>query len=83
MYVEDFDLNEQEYLDIVDDQAVFQHLMKVKNQWPYLRPLLGQWHTSKDFCSVLIVLFSGYRLLNLTRRLGVRYLDKLENVVDY
>ncbi|RHZ76865.1 hypothetical protein Glove_188g89 [Diversispora epigaea] len=65
IYIEDFDLNEQEYLDIVGDQAVFQRLMKVKNQWPYLHPLLGQWHTSKDFCSVLIVLFSSYGLLNL------------------
>src|ERR1044072_8709047 len=44
---------------------------------------LGQWHTSKDFCSVLLVLFSSYGILSLATRLGVRFLDKFESAVDY
>ncbi|RHZ80584.1 hypothetical protein Glove_134g30 [Diversispora epigaea] len=57
MYVEDLDLNEEEYLDI--------------------------WHTSKDMCSVLIVLFSSYGIFDLAKELGVKFLDKLDKVVDY
>ncbi|CAB4407227.1 unnamed protein product [Rhizophagus irregularis] len=45
--------------------------------------LLGQWHTSKDICSALIATFSGYRIFNLAANFGVKYLDKLEKVVDY
>ena len=47
------------------------------------RPILSAWHTSKDFCSVLIVLFSSYGLLSLASRLDVRFLDKFEISVDY
>ncbi|GET02725.1 hypothetical protein GLOIN_2v1482460 [Rhizophagus clarus] len=83
MYKIDFNLLETDYLDIVADEAIFRRLMRCQAQWPQLRPLLGQWHTSKDFCLVLIVLFSSYGLLNLARRLGVRFLDKFEAAVDY
>ena len=83
MYKADFNLPETAYLDIVADEAIFRRLVRCQAQWPQLRPLLGQWHTSKDFCSVLIVLFSSYGLLNLARRLGVRFLDKFEAAVDY
>ena len=38
---------------------------------------------SKDFCSVLLVLFSSYGLLSLASHLGVRFLDKFESAVDY
>ncbi len=40
-------------------------------------------HTFKDFCSVLIVLFSSYKLLSLALRLSIRFLDKFEMTVDY
>ncbi|GES98757.1 hypothetical protein GLOIN_2v1482460 [Rhizophagus clarus] len=83
MYKIDFNLLETDYLDIVANEAIFCRLMRCQAQWPQLRPLLGQWHTSKDFCLVLIVLFSSYGLLNLARRLGVRFLDKFEAAVDY
>ncbi|GES98166.1 hypothetical protein GLOIN_2v1793246 [Rhizophagus clarus] len=83
MYKIDFNLLETDYLDIVADEAIFRRLMRCQAQWPQLRPLLSQWHTSKDFCLVLIVLFSSYGLLNLARRLGVRFLDKFEAAVDY
>ena len=83
MYIDDFELNEKEYLDIVADEAIFRRLIRARAQWPYLRPLLGQWHTSKDFCSVLLVLFSNYGLLNLAHWLGVHFLDKLEAAIDY
>ncbi|RHZ47921.1 hypothetical protein Glove_564g9 [Diversispora epigaea] len=83
MYVEDLDLNEEEYLDIVADQAIHSRLIKLQKQWSHLRPILGQWHTSKDICSVLIVLFSSYGIFNLAKELGVKFLDKLDKVVDY
>ncbi|UZN98898.1 uncharacterized protein OCT59_000183 [Rhizophagus irregularis] len=83
MYKADFNLQENGYLDIVADEAIFRQLMRCQAQFPQLRLLLGQWHTSKDFCSVLIVLFSSYGLLNFARKLGVRFLDKFEAAVDY
>ena len=33
--------------------------------------------------NALITIFSGYGIFNLAANLGVRYLDKLEKVVDY
>ncbi len=47
------------------------------------KTVLGQWHISKDFCLVLLVLFSSYGLLSLASHLGVRFLDKFESAVDY
>jgi hypothetical protein len=83
MYKNDFALEDHEYLDIVADEAIYRRLIKGRKKWPNLRPLLGQWHTSKDFCSVLLVLFSSYGLPSLASRLGVRFLDKFEIAVDY
>src|SRR5437660_1736233 len=83
MYKKDFALESHSFLDIVTDEAIFRRLIKCREKWPNIRPLLGQWHTSKDFCSVLIVLFSSYGLLSLASRLGVRFLDKFELAVDY
>ncbi|GBB93562.1 hypothetical protein RclHR1_21980006 [Rhizophagus clarus] len=83
MYKDDFALESHSFLDIVADEAIFRRLIKCRAKWPNIRPLLGQWHTSKDFCSVLLVLFSSYGLLSLASRLGVRFLDKFESVVDY
>ena len=34
-------------------------------------------------CGVLIVLFSSYGIFDLTKELGVKFLDKLDKVVDY
>ncbi|RHZ71748.1 hypothetical protein Glove_253g47 [Diversispora epigaea] len=34
-------------------------------------------------CSVLIVLFSSYGIFDLAKELGVKFLDKLDKVVDY
>jgi len=83
MYKGDFALANNTFLDIVADEAIFRRLIKCREKWPNIRPLLGQWHTSKDFCSVLLVLFSSYGLLSLASRLGVRFLDKFETAVDY
>ncbi|GES78499.1 hypothetical protein GLOIN_2v1482460 [Rhizophagus clarus] len=83
MYKEDFAMNNHSFLDIIADEAIFRRLIKCREKWPNIRPHLGQWHTSKDFCSVLIVLFSSYGLLSLASRLGVRFLDKFEAAVDY
>ncbi|PKC57836.1 hypothetical protein RhiirA1_471868 [Rhizophagus irregularis] len=83
MYKKDFAMESDSFLDIVADEAIFRRLIKCREKWPYIRPLLGQWHTSKDFCSVLLVLFSSYRLLSLASHLGVRFLDKFESAIDY
>ncbi|RHZ83701.1 hypothetical protein Glove_88g137 [Diversispora epigaea] len=83
MYKKDFELESNDYLDVVGDQAVFQRLFKQRKQWSNLCPLLGQWHISKDMCSVLIVLFSSYGIFDLAKVLGVKFLDKLDKVVDY
>ncbi|RHZ77201.1 hypothetical protein Glove_184g122 [Diversispora epigaea] len=82
MYKEDFDISEG-FLDISGDEVVFRKLIKCREEWPNLRPLLGQWHTSKDMLSVLITLFSSYGIFDLASALGVRFLDKFESVVDY
>ena len=42
MYIDDFELNKKEYLDIIADEAIFRYLMRARAQWSYLRPLLGQ-----------------------------------------
>ncbi|RGB22895.1 hypothetical protein C1646_775342 [Rhizophagus diaphanus] len=78
MYRADFNLQENGYLDIVANEVIFCWLMRCQAQFLQLRPLLGQWHILKDFCSVLIVLFSSYGLLNLARKLDVQFLDKFK-----
>ncbi|RHZ46541.1 hypothetical protein Glove_615g48 [Diversispora epigaea] len=83
MYKKDFILKIGSFLDIVGDEALFRRLIKCREIWSNIRPILGQWHTSKDLCSVLIVLFSSYELLSLASQLGVRFLDKFESAVDY
>jgi hypothetical protein len=83
MYKEDFDISDNGFLDIVADQAIFVRLILARKKWPKIRPMLGQWHTSKDFCSVLLVLFSSYGIFNMALRLGVRFLDKFEATADY
>lgn len=83
MYKKDFDLEDSNFFNIVADETIYHRLVKGKKKWPKLRPHLGQWHTSKDFCSVLLVLFSNYGLLSLASRLGVKFLDKFEIAVDY
>lgn len=83
MYKEDFAMNNHSFLDIIADEAIFRRLIKCQEKWLNIRPYLGQWHTLKDFCLVLIVLFSSYGLLSLASRLGVRFLDKFEAAVDY
>ncbi|GBB98812.1 hypothetical protein RclHR1_03330009 [Rhizophagus clarus] len=40
-------------------------------------------HTNKDMCSVLLVIYSSYGIYNLAALLGVKFLNKLEQVVDY
>lgn len=83
MYKEDFSMKDHSFLNIVADEAIYHRLIKCRDKWPKIRPILGAWHTSKDFCLVLIVLFSSYGLLSLASCLGVQFLDKFEIAVDY
>ena len=45
--------------------------------------MLGQFHTNREMLIVLISAFSGYGIFNLAAKLGTKFLDKLDNVVDY
>ena len=45
MYRADFNLQENGYLDIIADEAIFHQLMRCQAQFSQLRPLLEQWHT--------------------------------------
>ena len=83
MYHDDLPRGNNDGLYIACDQAIFGRLISYKEIHEDVRLLLGQWHTSKDMCSILITIFSGYGIFNLAASLGVRYLDKLERVVDY
>jgi hypothetical protein len=65
------------------DKTIFKRLIKQRKQWPYLHPIFEQWYTSKDMCSILIVLFSNYGIFNLAKELDVKFLDKLDKIVDY
>ncbi|GBC10068.1 hypothetical protein RclHR1_09310003 [Rhizophagus clarus] len=83
MYKDDFSMEDHSFLDIVANEAIYHRLIRCWDKWPKIRPILGQWHTSRDFCLVLIVLFSSYGLLSFASRLGVWFLDKFEMAVDY
>jgi hypothetical protein len=83
IYKEEFLLNDDEYLDICADEAIFRRLIKLRTQWEKIRPILGQWHTSKDMLSVLLTIFSSYGIFHFATAIGVRFLDKLQAIVDY
>ena len=70
-------------IEVVCDEAIFRRVLKCYQNNSKIRPLLGQWHASKDMCNVLLTIFSGYGIYNMTAILGVVFLDKLEKVVDY
>ncbi|RIA85299.1 hypothetical protein C1645_830979 [Glomus cerebriforme] len=83
MYKEEFLLNDDEYLDICADEAIFRRLIKSRTQWEKIRPILGGWHTSKDMLGVLLTIFSSYGIFHLATAISVCFLDKLQAVVDY
>ena len=83
MYFDDLEISNIDHLDIACDEAIFRRLISYHENKSNVRLFLGQWHTSKDMCSALIIIFSGYGIFNLAANLGVQYLDKLERVVDY
>ncbi|RIA89630.1 hypothetical protein C1645_824560 [Glomus cerebriforme] len=51
MYKEDFSMEDHSFLNIVADEAIYRRLIRCREKWPKIRPILGAWHTSKDFCS--------------------------------
>ena len=83
MYKNDFSLDSNDYLDIVADESIFWRLMNLRQEWPNLRPILGQWHTNKDMASALITIFSSYGLFDLCVAVGVKFLDKFERIINY
>ncbi|PKY33084.1 hypothetical protein RhiirB3_451730 [Rhizophagus irregularis] len=83
MYKEEFSLNDNEYLDICADEAIFRRLIKSRTRWEKIRPILGQWHTSKEMLGVLLTIFLSYGIFHFAAAIGVCFLDKLQAVVDY
>jgi hypothetical protein len=83
MYKSDFSLDSDNYLDIVADESIYRRLTNLRQEWPNLRPILGQWHTNKDMASALITIFSSYGIFDLCVAIGVKFLDKFESVIDY
>ncbi|EXX51186.1 hypothetical protein RirG_264050 [Rhizophagus irregularis DAOM 197198w] len=69
MYRRDFSLEENDFLDICADEAIFRLLIKCRNKSENIRPILGQWHTSKDMMSALVTLFSSYGIYDLATAL--------------
>ena len=78
----DFLLDDDNFLDICADEAIFRRLIKCTEESKKIRPILGQWHTSKDMMNVIITLFSSYGIYDLDVALGVKFLDKFA-VADY
>src|SRR6266511_1292351 len=68
---------------LVADEAIFRKLVNYNKQYPEVLPMLGQFHTNREMLVVLISAFSGYGIFNLAAKLGTKFLDKLDNVVDY
>jgi hypothetical protein len=84
MFLDEIDLTNNKFLDIAADGAIFRRIVNYKRYInPDTRFILGQWHTNKDMCSVLINIFSGYGIFDLARSLGVKYLANFQKVVDY
>jgi hypothetical protein len=85
MYLNDLEAfhNGNTVLDVACDEAIFRRLTSYKNNQQKIRAILGQWHTSKDMCAVITTIFSGYGLFGIAASLGVKYLDKLQQAVDY
>ncbi|CAG8563210.1 8831_t:CDS:2 [Paraglomus occultum] len=82
MYFDDVGTENSGYLDVVCDEALFRRLIPFEEAHSQCRLMLGQWHTSKNMCSVLITIFSGYGIFKLAASLGVRYFEKLEKLVE-
>ncbi|CAJ0639975.1 11813_t:CDS:2 [Entrophospora sp. SA101] len=59
-------------LDLVADEAIFRKLVRYNKDHPEVIPMLGQ--RGNDL---------GYGIINLAAKLGSKFLDKLDEVVDY
>ncbi|RHZ90049.1 hypothetical protein Glove_8g125 [Diversispora epigaea] len=82
-YFNDLKINNNSKIEVVEDEAIFRRILKYYQNNSRIRPLLGQWHTSKDMCSVLLTIFSGYGIYNIAAVLGVVFLDKLEKNLNF
>jgi hypothetical protein len=85
MFLDEIDTTDG-FLDIAADEAIFRRIInykKIINPDVRIRHILGQWHTNKDMCSVLINIFSGYGIFNLAKAFGAKYLANFQKIVDY
>ncbi|GET52828.1 hypothetical protein GLOIN_2v1772788 [Rhizophagus irregularis DAOM 181602=DAOM 197198] len=47
MFLQDFNLDNNKYMDIVSDEAIFRRTILYLENHAYTRIILGQWHTNK------------------------------------
>ncbi|KAF0492522.1 hypothetical protein F8M41_021676 [Gigaspora margarita] len=80
MYLNDL---KQDVIDLAYNAAIFARTKSYTNKDLTCRFIIGQWRTSKVMCSALITAFGGYSLYSMAIKLGVQFLDKLEQNVDY
>ncbi|UZN99313.1 uncharacterized protein OCT59_000591 [Rhizophagus irregularis] len=83
MYKNEIGMENNEYINVVADEAIFRRGISYCKTNQKTKMILGQWHTNKDMMMALITIFSGYRIFNMAGILGVRFLDKLEKGIDF
>ncbi|CAB5208870.1 unnamed protein product [Rhizophagus irregularis] len=83
MYKNEIGMENNEYINVVADEAIFRRGISYCKTNQKTKMILGQWHTNKDIMMALITIFSGYGIFNMAGILGVRFLDKLEKGVDF
>ncbi|EXX72770.1 hypothetical protein GLOIN_2v1761305 [Rhizophagus irregularis DAOM 181602=DAOM 197198] len=83
MYKEEFSLNDNKYLDICADVAIFRRLIKSHARWKKIRPILGQWHTSKNMLNAIVDYRSTRRILELVwvaTGIAIHIYAKIKNI---
>jgi hypothetical protein len=74
-------LREDETLLVVADEGIWRRL--ARHPIPRVLPILGAWHANAVVMRAAIVAFSGFGLFQMAQVLGVEFLDKLEEAVDF
>ena len=73
--------NEKNYL--ATDEAIYRHLVSLKETNLEFCFLLDKWHAKKNIYIILISIFLRYEIFNLALILGVCYFNKFEQLVNY
>ncbi|CAG8658569.1 11972_t:CDS:2 [Ambispora gerdemannii] len=69
MFLEDFGYMKNSVLHLMCDEAIYHRMKDYKNEEQIVYCILGQWHTNKSMCSVLIAIFLVMDFLDLSHSL--------------